>query len=213
MTYNLPSRPVVMPSNLKGQANGKLGPCQMDAVFFAGVGHASLNRVVIRNWNALNVAVYGETGRWLTITSLADAFRSYDRQLAVFNVRMSPVYDPATCTTTTRTFNGKTWWLKKGYAPCATPGTSNHGWGLALDVALYDPNRNDGDAYAGDPVGITSNPAVWAAFQRLAPEFGFSWEGRSGAIVEPWHIRYVLGDEVAQRTIDVERFLAALGGA
>lgn len=35
----------------------------------------------------------------------------------------------------TRSYKGKTWFLKDGMAPAGTPGTSKHGWGCAIDVA------------------------------------------------------------------------------
>jgi LAS superfamily LD-carboxypeptidase LdcB len=35
----------------------------------------------------------------------------------------------------TRTYKGKTFFLKEGMAPAGTPGTSKHGWGCAIDIA------------------------------------------------------------------------------
>jgi LAS superfamily LD-carboxypeptidase LdcB len=56
----------------------------------------------------------------------------------------------------------------------AVPGTSNHGWGLACDV--WNVGQN------GRLEWLLDN----------AKRFGFSWEVQS----EPWHIRYVLGDDL-----------------
>jgi hypothetical protein len=70
-------KPVTKPSTLNGQLNGKLGPCQLEATFFNGVGYASLERTTKRAWDALNLACYGGTGWWLTVVSLGDAYRSY----------------------------------------------------------------------------------------------------------------------------------------
>jgi LAS superfamily LD-carboxypeptidase LdcB len=97
----------------------------------------------------------------------------------------------------TRTYKGKTWYLKKGVAPAGTPGTSNHGWGLAIDVANASGKRLDwllGDGFA------TSN----------ALKFGFSWEVKDGANAEAWHIRYVCGDKLPQAVIDAVKAFPTL---
>jgi len=33
-----------------------------------------------------------------------------------------------------RVYNGETWLLRNGFAPCSTPQKSNHGYGLAIDL-------------------------------------------------------------------------------
>ncbi len=59
----------------------------------------------------------------------------------------------------------------------ATPGTSNHGWGLAVDFC--------GSAYAGDR---------WDWLKAHGPDFGFDnppWARRGGdGPYEPWHWEY-----------------------
>lgn len=199
-------KPVTFPSNLDGQVNGKLGPCQLEATFFAGVGHASVNRTAKRAWDAFNISCYANTGWWLTVVSLGDAYRSYESQVALFTSRYTTTFNAETCKglTVYKTWNGVRWYQKKNTAMAAVPGTSNHGWGLAIDMAIYDPNKNDGDAHAGDPVYIQSNAWLWAWIVENAPDFGFSWEAQS----EPWHIRYCDGDNIPQRVLDVENWLA-----
>ena len=80
-----------------------------------------------------------------------------------------------TGTGATRTFEGKTWYKKKGVASLATPGKSQHNLGLAVDVHS-----------AGEPKRLN-----WLVAN--VKEFGFSWE-----VVpeEPWHLRYVCGDKI-----------------
>jgi LAS superfamily LD-carboxypeptidase LdcB len=92
-----------------------------------------------------------------------------------------------------RTFNGAKWYLHNG-APVATPGTSNHGWGLAIDAALKTQGKN------GGVVSISTKPKVAkrSGVQFLLAEaqtLGWSWELQS----EPWHIRYVAGDKTPPR--------------
>jgi hypothetical protein len=76
-----------------------------------------------------------------------------------------------------RIYKGKAWYLKKGMAPMAVPGSSNHNLGIAIDIANASGKRLE-----------------WLA--KHAPRYGWSWEFTSGA--EPWHIRYVAGDDVPE---------------
>lgn len=206
MTYTI--TPVTFPADLASQKNGKLGPCQLVSVFFPGVGHASMHHTAARAWGALSIACLNQTGQTLTAVSVADVYRSYDRQLALFLSRYTPDFLPLRNVLSNRRTgpDGKSWYKRIGVAACASPGTSNHGWGLAIDMALFNPNINDGDAYMGDPVGITSNRLLFAWLQLNAGLYGFSWESQD----EAWHIRYVAGDKIPQRVLDMEAFFAGL---
>ena len=125
-------------------------------------------------WDAM-VAAAAKDGVTLKPTSLGDQFRSIDQQKAAFlqRYRKEPVAN-----STSRTWNGQKWWLKKGLAPLAAPNDdaktcSRHMLGLAVDVA-----------------NASGKILEWL----LANEdkFGFSHEVQS----EPWHIRYVAGNDV-----------------
>ncbi|MGA0710175.1 MAG: D-alanyl-D-alanine carboxypeptidase family protein [Ilumatobacteraceae bacterium] len=149
--------------------------------------YGQLEKTAARAWFAL-VAAAAASGWQLTYTGRI--YRSYERQEALFRERYVPTFNPLKCSTTgSRTWNGKRWWRLRGKAPAATPGTSNHGLGLAVDVALGDhPSR-------AKPIG----PAMdWMV--AFAPQFGFSWELQS----EPWHIRYVAGDKIPRAVLDYE---------
>jgi hypothetical protein len=74
-----------------------------------------------------------------------------------------------------RTDQGKTYWLKPGNAMVASPGTSNHGWGCAIDMALL---------VGGCVVAVTTEYVQWAA--GVAVAHGFSWEDS-----ESWHIHAI----------------------
>lgn len=68
------------------------------------------------------------------------------------------------------------------YPPTATPGTSTHGWGLAIDV--WDASD--------DLLGCSSVEFVW--MQLNAPRFGWfhpTWAGCGQVSAEPWHWEYV----------------------
>lgn len=197
--------PVTLPSDLKNQNNGKLQSCSLSPVYFHGVGHASLHTLAARAWNAMTVVAFAETKAHMTVTSTADAYRSYDQQQTVFLQRYRSVYNPLTCTLdSSRVWQGKKWYKLKKVAPVATPGTSNHGWGLAVDCAALN-------IATMKPVGITTNNTLWLWLLTNARTFGFSWEGVSDSTAlgfEPWHIRYFMGDALPKRVIDVEQFLA-----
>jgi LAS superfamily LD-carboxypeptidase LdcB len=201
--------PVTRPTNLVGVPNGQLPFTLLKPVYFPGVGHLSLHPQAARAWNAMAVVCFAETGQKLSTTG---TYRSYDQQVQLFNQRMSPIYNPITCTTTTRFWNKKRYWLKRGFAPCATPATSTHGWALAVDTAIAGPSK---------VLGITTNLSVWRWLSRNAVSFGWSWEGvkvpgnwEPGQVApagfEPWHIRYVAGDTTPQRVLDVEAFFAGV---
>lgn len=197
MGMTLPVIAVTKPADLTGQKNGELGPCVLTSVYFVGVGHASLHTLSARAWNALAVACLKATGKKLSITSAADAYRSLQQQIDVFNQRYVKTYNPLTCTLDDqRVWNGVRYYKKRGVAAVAVPATSNHGWGLALDAALWSSSTNS-------RVGITSNSTVWAWLQANALKFGFSWESQA----EPWHIRYYAGDKIPQAVLDVEKAL------
>lgn len=96
-----------------------------------------------------------------------DTYRSYDSQKAGFLQRYQTEAIPGA---STKTFEGKTWYLKKGMAMLATPGKSQHNLGLAVDVhSASEPKR-----------------IKWLI--ENVKEFGFSWEVVPS---EPWHLRYV----------------------
>lgn len=195
--------PIVWPSAVNGldpKLNGNLGPCQLTDVFMYNVGHRSFTPAAKRAWDAMVAACLGATGFHLTST---DTYRTYQAQVNAFSTRMQGWYNPLTCTRITRIWNGKRYWLKRGYAPCATPGTSNHGWGIAVDVmvALGTTVVNIGNAQVA--------PAkAWVVEHAI--EYGFSWETPLGSPgFELWHLRLVTGDEPTQAVLNAEAVLAA----
>jgi hypothetical protein len=202
--------PVTMPTDLAGQTNGKLGPCQLAQGWFHGHGHLSGHHIAMRCVQAMIFQCEMATKVKLTVTSAADAYRSYERQVATFLRRYVDVYDPLRCQSITRTWQGKKWWLLKGMSPSAAPGTSNHGWGLAFDIAVYDATLDD-PGPDWDWVKPLYKSAAWPWVVANAHLFGFSWEGQpdtSKAGSEPWHLRYTKGDNVPQVVLDLERWFA-----
>ena len=74
-----------------------------------------------------------------------------------------------------KVWNGTKYWLKPNMAMAAVPGTSNHGWGCAVDTALV--------GYGSDAKTVDSAFLQWALENAAAN--GWSWEVQS----EPWHLR------------------------
>lgn len=122
-------------------------------------------------------------------------YRTYERQVALFYERYTTDITKAKTPYVTRSWEGRTWYLKKGMAMAATPGTSNHGYGLADDVA-EDPDSDD-----STPVlGIDSATLGW--MRDVAPLHGWGLDTR----VEPWHWHWYMPDNpntLTQRTVDV----------
>lgn len=187
----LPIAPVIYPSSLSGLSNGQLPLDLLEPVHARG----SLHKNAARGWRAL-VGEAGRVGLSLTFT-YGGMYRTYQEQYNLFMQRYTTTY---IANRPTKKFQGKTWYLKPGMATAAVPGTSNHGWGLAIDTA-FDTDPVDGLG-PDDAAYIASHPK-WPWFLEAVPRMGFSWELQS----EPWHIRWVVGDFVPQAVVDYEASL------
>lgn len=171
-----PVLPIILPRDLEGQPNGKLNPLLLRQL--KGTKGA-MHHAAATAFNCLQLeAMFA--GIDLQSTSTADTYRSLERQEATFRDRYSAT-PTGRIPPVTRRWNGRLWWLKRGKAPSAAPGTSNHGLGLAIDIA-----------------GASGSRLAWMLGPNpfLSPvlKYGFSWEVESGPNAEAWHIRYVCGD-------------------
>jgi hypothetical protein len=164
---------VKMPAALKSVEPGKLHASLLRDIPTGG----KLFYLAADAWNAMVEAAKAD-GVELKPTSSGDLYRSYDSQKAGFLSRYS-LQD--TGTGSTKTFEGKTWYLKKGMAMLATPGKSQHNLGLAVDIANASEKKRINWLIAN------------------VEKFGWSWEVVPS---EPWHIRYVCGDAVPQAVKD-----------
>jgi hypothetical protein len=157
--------PVKLPADLKGIEPGKL-PAHLLRPIEAG---GKMHWLAAAAYNAMDEAAKAD-GIELKPTSAGDTYRTYESQLAGFKQRyqLEPVVG-----TSTKSFEGKTWYLKKGMAMLATPGKSQHNLGLAVDIANASEAKR----------------LNWMIAN--VKKFGFSWEVVPS---EPWHLRYVNGD-------------------
>jgi len=118
-------------------------------------------------------------------------YRSYARQEALFRERYSPTGQYGGC----KMWHGVKWCkqLVNGRVPAdaAVPGTSEHGWGCADDVA---------EELDGDIVAEAISPEFFAWLQANAWAYGFENTNRT----ERWHWAYCLGGIIPQAVLDYE---------
>lgn len=173
-----PVRPVNIPTVLSGQRNGQLPAGILIAT--PGLNGGPVVRLVApaaRAWRAL-AGTAQDAGIVLQATSLVDSYRPYDVQYATFHQRYTTQrntdWDIKVC-------GGTTYYQKPGTAAAACPGTSNHGYGLAVDIADAEGKRLE-----------------WLLANEL--RFGFSHELQS----ESWHIHYFAGDAIPPAVLAFE---------
>lgn len=180
-----PIVPVTLPNDLAGTANGNLPASMLTALHPRG----SLHHLAARCWKALVAAAKAEANIDLTF-DYGGMYRPYADQVLLFQQRYTSSFNASVNTTSSqRTWNGQTYYLRLHMAAAATPGTSNHGWGLAIDSAIgTDPSNAQG-----------IDPAMSWLIPN-AERFGFSWETTS----EAWHIRMVTGDNIPPEVLAFE---------
>ncbi len=162
-----------IPSWVQQHGNGEI---PLDAMIkVAPISSGYLVPEAAAAWRNLQNAA-SAAGFTLTMTG---AYRTYDQQKSLFADR----YTTSDTGRKSKVWTGTTYWLKAGMAMAAVPGTSNHGWGCAVDAAL------GGYGNAAEPV---REPFLsWALTE--ARRHGWSWEVQS----EPWHLRLVSFESAA----------------
>jgi len=165
-------RPVVkitLPKDLEGVKPGELPENLLRPI----EGKGKLHHLAADAYEAMDEAANAE-GIDLSPTSQADTYRSLAVQEYGFYQRYTDTPNKKQAKEKPKIYKGKAWYLKSPkLAPMATPGTSNHNLGLAVDVHS-----------AGEPKRLN-----WLIAN--VKDFGFSWEVVPS---EPWHLRLVTGD-------------------
>lgn len=175
-----------MPRSLAGQSNGRIAADRLvDTAGQAGGPVVRLCNPAYRAWRAM-VAAAKAAGHIFKATSLYDSYRPFEVQDRIFRERYRIVgWDSGLW------YDGNWWVIKPGYAVAAVPGTSNHGWALAVDIG----EEKDGDS---GTESIDQGSVDWLTVNAL--RYGFSAELQS----EPWHWRYYTGDSIPQAVLDYE---------
>ena len=163
---DFPVRPIVKPADLTHAMNGLL---RKDVLRKIGPTSGELHRNAATAWNCLSMAAFFDK---ISLDHVG-AYRTLGAQTTLFKQRYSLTPQGRNIT---RKMNGQTYYLRDGFAPSSTPGMSNHGWGLAIDIANASGDR-----------------LAWLLAGN-AEKFGWSWEIKNGPQAEAWHIRYVCGD-------------------
>lgn len=131
---------------------------------------AVLREDAAASWNRARAEVQRKTGVVLTVRGWN---RTYAEQVTFYTQRhrKASAGDRVCCY-----WNGVPY-VFTGTAHAAPPGTSNHGWGIAVDIVDFGR------------VGQWDNPRYLAAWPILAKHGWTESEGR-GTIQEPWHKVY-----------------------
>ena len=154
---------------LTGVRNGSLPP-----ELLAPIPGGFVHTCAFKSWKAL-LAQAKRDKIVIKPTSSVDTYRPGDIQERAFYARYEKVKadDPRLKSpkAITRKYEDAIWLLKPGVAPCSTPRNSNHGLGLAVDVA-------------------NASGKVLAWLLENEQRFGFSHEVVDMPGAEPWHLRW-----------------------
>lgn len=179
-----PIKKPIVPADLKGRSNGLLPKELLRPIKPTG----QLHHIAARAWHAMRAAAWKDG----ILLSLSQGYRTYSQQETLFKSRYTTDVLPGR---PTKNWQGKVWYQRPRTAMAAVPGTSNHGWALALDLAI----DADGDEAFEWPVKSLDKKAVdWLL--KNADKYGFAWELQS----EPWHLVYVAGERLPQAVLDYE---------
>lgn len=159
-----PSAKLVVPAGLKGVKNGELDGTVLRKVKCGG-------RMFVDAAKAFNIMYDAALEAGVILRNVGD-YRSLDAQLGLFKERYS-TSDEGRKPQVTRSWDNKVWFLKKGCSPCSTPGKSNHGLGLAIDLDV-------------------TNKKVLTWLCANAPSYGFFMQSSDpkSPEFEAWHWQY-----------------------
>lgn len=145
---------VELPPRAAGEAAGAWGGypngfIPLTALCGIGIGTHALRCDAAQSFQAMSAAFAGSFGRALCLT---DSYRTFDSQVRLYGIKP---------------------------ALAAIPGTSNHGWGLAVDLC-------------GGAQSFGTSEYAWMA--QYTPSFGWSnppWAQPGRGREEPWHWEFV----------------------
>lgn len=135
--------------------------------------HEQLQKAAAESFSNLVALAVAESG---SNFQLYDALRPIEEQIALLKRNYRRV-SRGRSKSSDRTWDGSTWEKRPGRPNTASPGYSNHGSGLAVDI------------HPGP---------IQEVFKAKGPAWGWSWaEGRRNG--ENWHFVYVGGNQYASR--------------
>jgi hypothetical protein len=183
-----PVHAVTRPAVLAGQHNGRLDEDILVTVPGQDGGpEVRLVPPAARAWRALCAAALA-AGHTLKSTGGPDSYRPFDVQKKIFLERYTKTVLPGR---PSKVWKGDRYYQKPKTAEAAVPGTSNHGWGLAVDTG----EERDHDS---GTERLSKKGLAWLVANEET--YGFSHEVQS----EPWHIRYFAGDHAPAAVVEAE---------
>lgn len=194
-----PYKRLIIPSEMQRYTNGKL-PAET-------LGKLSMGGTAWRGGKcggavfAFNLMYDHAKRDGIKLVAISEGYRSYERQVALFLDRYSSSPTDRV-PTITRIWQGRTYWLRSGKSPSATPATSPHGFGLAQDI-----NVNDGRVYKW----LCDYAPVYGIYLQGPPKY--LW--RVNPEYEAWHWQLSDADNptaTVQRAWQVFIDLLAKGG-
>lgn len=170
-----PYKKLVLPKELTKVENGKLNPKVLNKVKCGGI----MFHTAAVKFNEMYDAAVKDGVKFKNVGD----YRSAEAQLKLFKERYRLAEDRdwkdkkkgilLDTDRVKRVYNGETWLLRNGFAPCSTPQKSNHGYGLAIDLDVTNKKTLE-----------------WLCAN--APDFGFFLQSSdpSSREFEAWHWQY-----------------------
>ncbi len=170
-----PYKKLVLPKELTKVENGKLDAKVLNKVKCGGI----MFHTAAVKFNEMYDAAIKDGIKFKNVGD----YRSADAQLKLFKERYrlaedrdwadkkkGILVDPDRVK---RSYDGQTWLLRNGFAPCSSPQKSNHGYGLAIDLDVTNKKTLE-----------------WLCAN--APDFGFYLQSDdpSSREFEAWHWQY-----------------------
>jgi LAS superfamily LD-carboxypeptidase LdcB len=167
-----PVQKYVVPAELDGVPNGDIPPALLSNI----KPYGQLYWKAACAWQAMLAAAKVDGLDF----SHVGALRTLKEQISLFESRYTTKATKRV-PQVTRTYKGKTYFLKDGMAPAGSPGTSKHGHGCAIDIAAV---------VKGKVVNVGSSQRHVDWLVKNAGKHGWSWEvaDTSNPNFEIWHL-------------------------
>ena len=124
------------------------------------------------------------------ITILKEGIANWDKLVIAFNHKFSDrnFPGPGTATGGMRSYSTQVRLKEEKGSQAATPGTSNHGWGMAIDINTTNSFGTKGTRETGYAAAFATDEYIW--LKANAPLYGWhhpTWARKGQNNPEPWH--------------------------
>jgi len=174
MAALLPVLARLKPADLASTPNGQLADWQLTTLVMGGNRSARVHPEYARALRALMADFQQAMG--FPLTHIGD-YRSYQAQVNLFVSRYRRTYPWDSNYYTRDKYWDGSWWYKFTGAVAATPGSSDHGFGIALDGAYW---------MNGAARNVLTNYGAWQWIRAYLTGYGLCWAWDEED-EEPWH--------------------------